>query len=317
MGAATVSTEEAKMQTAVAAPVKSAVYHDRPATAVKPRLVEQLADKYGVDADKMLATLKATAFRQSGGADAQVNNEQMMMLLVVANEYNLNPFTREIYAFASQGGIVPIVSIDGWVRIVNEKPTFKGVAFEYGPPHPDTKFHGAPEWIQCTMIRSDRDVPVSVREYLVECYRKTGPWDSTTARMLRHRSYIQCGRIAFGFALHDEDEALRIIEGETLRTPETPKAIANINAAVKPPIAGEATREKDPPTTAPAGDQQAATQAGQTFTYAEVRQKIQDAKSLDDVDAAVSLIAGIPGLTDKLRTELTDAAKAERLRLQE
>jgi len=223
-------------------------FHERPPAPVaiqRKRLVESMAEKYGVDADKMLTTLKATCFRQKTGPE--VTTEQMMMLLVVANEYNLNPFTREIYAFPSQQGIVPIVSIDGWIRIVNEHPKFRGVAFEYGPPHEDEKFHGAPEWVQCTMTRIDWQAPVIIREYLVECYRDTTPWNTTTSRMLRHRSYIQCGRVAFGFALHDEDEAERIIEGESIRVSEAPAAIGRINAEVsgKAPIEGEATAEPD------------------------------------------------------------------------
>lgn len=217
------------------APV-AATFHDRPPMPTQKRkLVEQMAERYGVDPDKMLSTLKMTAFKQpeKNGQVIEVSNEQMMMLLVVANEYNLNPFTREIYAFASQGGIVPIVSIDGWVRIVNEHPNFRGVAFEYGPPHVDAKYHGAPEWIMCTMYRDDREVPLSIREYVVECYRDTLPWKTTTSRMLRHRSYIQCGRLAFGFALYDQDEAERIIDSQSTRVPDDmPAALSSFNATV-------------------------------------------------------------------------------------
>lgn len=304
--------------------VKPAVYHDRqqqPVAQAKPSLVSQIASKYGVDPEKMLATLKATAFRQSGNADSQVTNEQMMMLLVVANEYNLNPFTRELYAFASKGGIVPIVSIDGWVRIVNEKPQFRGVAFEYGPPHSDPKFHGAPEWIQCTMVRSDRDVPVAVREYLVECYRSTDPWNTTTARMLRHRAYIQCGRIAFGFALHDEDEAQRIIEGEASRVPEVAAGVARINAAVTgkqaPAIDGASERvdENTGAAEGKAGDEPA-TNGGKKQeagpTYAEVRNAIDKAKNADAVDAAEAMV---DSLAENFRPELHALAQTRRAAL--
>lgn len=310
----------------------AAVFHERAPMQSKPKLVDQFADKYGVDADKLLVSLKSTAFKQQGGADSQVSNEQMMMLLVVANEYNLNPFTREIYAFPSKGGgIVPIVSIDGWVRIVNEHPAFRGVAFEYGPPHVDAKYHGAPEWTQCTMARSDRDMPVMIREYLVECYRNTDPWNTTTARMLRHRAYIQCGRMTFGFALHDQDEAERIIEGESSRVPEQPKAITSFNASVKPPINGESTRQPDSEApTAPTAEGAARGRAGKggaeppktravldepSFTYAELATRINNSVQPDDVNDALSLVDQIKDAQQQL--ELKDLARARLIQLQE
>jgi hypothetical protein len=59
-----------------------------------------------------------------------------------------------------------------------------------------------------------------IREYLDETYQAprgekgfAGPWQSHTKRMLRHKSIIQCGRVAFGFAgIHDDDEAKQISE---------------------------------------------------------------------------------------------------------
>lgn len=302
----------------------AAVFHERAPMQSKPKLVDQFADKYGVDADKLLVSLKSTAFKQQGGSDSQVSNEQMMMLLVVANEYNLNPFTREIYAFPSKGGgIVPIVSIDGWVRIVNEHPAFRGVAFEYGPPHVDAKYHGAPEWTQCTMARSDRDMPVMIREYLVECYRNTDPWNTTTARMLRHRAYIQCGRMTFGFALHDQDEAERIIEGESSRVPDQPKAITSFNSSIRPPIAGESTRQPDsePPATKgapPAADATRKPRAAldePSFTYAELADRINKAAQPDDVNDALSLVDQIKDAQQQL--DLKDLARARLIQLQE
>jgi phage recombination protein Bet len=173
-------------------------------------LVQKIAAKYSVDPDKMLATLKATAFRQrpkKDGSIIEVSNEQMMALLVVADAHNLNPFTREIYAFPDErGGIVPIVSIDGWVRIINERPELIGIEFE---THDDSD----DQWISCTISRKDRVVPITVREYFKECYRDTGPWNSHPRRMLRHKVLIQCARVAFGFGgIYDPDEAERISE---------------------------------------------------------------------------------------------------------
>lgn len=54
---------------------------------------------------------------------SNANDDQLTALLIVANQYSLNPWTKEIYAFPDKNnGIVPIVGIDGWSRILNNHP---------------------------------------------------------------------------------------------------------------------------------------------------------------------------------------------------
>ena len=168
----------------------------------KKSLVKTIAHKYGVEESQMLTTLKATCFSQ-GNNKPEVTNEQMMALLVVANEYNLNPFTREIYAFPQNGGIVPIVGIDGWLNIINSHSQFDGMEFE-------EKFDDDGKLVSCTckIHRKDRKYPTEVTEYLSECKMNTKPWTDKPVRMLRHKTTIQCGRYAFGFSgIFDEDDA--------------------------------------------------------------------------------------------------------------
>ena len=179
----------------------NAVVQARPAS-----LIARMAARYGVDADKMLHTLKETAFKGS------VTTEQLMSLCVVAEQYDLNPWLKEIYAFPSQsGGIVPVVGVDGWLRIINANPQFDGMEFVDGPGDKT----GTPEWIECVMYRKDRSHAIRCREYMAEVYRDTGPWKSHKRRMLRHKAIIQCGRMAFGFVgIYDPDEAERIVEAD-------------------------------------------------------------------------------------------------------
>lgn len=176
----------------------NAVAELRPQQA--PSLVSRMASKYGVDPDKMMGTLKATAFK------GEVSNEQMMALLIVAEQHGLNPWTREIFAFPDRSGIVPVVSVDGWARIINGHPQMDGLDFET-----------AEDGSACTCIihRKDRSHPTRVTEYMAEVNRQTAPWKSHPRRMLRHKALIQCARVAFGFAgIYDEDEAERIVEAE-------------------------------------------------------------------------------------------------------
>jgi phage recombination protein Bet len=162
-------------------------------------LIARVAGKYGVDPDKMLTTLKATAFK------GDVTNEQMMALLIVAEQHGLNPWTKEIYAFPdSRNGIVPVVGVDGWARIINERPELDGIDFIEADD-------GA--WIECIIYRKDRQHPTKVKEWMSECKRGTQPWQSHPRRMLRHKALIQCARVAFGFGgIYDHDEAERIVE---------------------------------------------------------------------------------------------------------
>ena len=184
------------------------------------------------DESKVIATLKATAFKLKEGV---VSDEQMHALLVVANQYQLNPFTREIFAFPDKNnGIVPVVSVDGWASMVNRHPDMDGLEFIYSDQEWVTYDNAklCPPWIECVIFRKDRSHPVRIREYLDEVYRPpfqgidknnrpytvNGPWQSHTKRLHRHKSLIQCSRIAFGFVgIYDEDEAERIIEGEVIR----------------------------------------------------------------------------------------------------
>lgn len=187
-------------------------------------LVTKVANRYGIEPTSLLASLKATAFKQR---DGQVSNEQMLALLVIADQYELNPWAKEIYAYPDKGGIVPVVGVDGWSRIINDNSAFDGVDFIWAPDMVTPEGgKPCPEWCEAVMHRKDRSHPTIIREYLDEVYRPAftgtkngreytvnGPWQSHTKRMLRHKVLIQAARIAFGFGgIYDEDEAERIRE---------------------------------------------------------------------------------------------------------
>lgn len=184
-------------------------------------ILAKMADRFSVEPNKLLDTLKATAFK------GQVSNEQMISLLIVADQYGLNPFTREIYAFPDKGGIVPVIGVDGWARIINEHPQMDGMTFAFDGD-------GANLSCTCVIFRKDRQHPIEVTEYLDECRRETGPWKSHPRRMLRHKAMVQAARLAFGFAgIHDEDEAQRIVHmGAVDEVPKTADRLAAVRSAV-------------------------------------------------------------------------------------
>ncbi|EMV1293432.1 phage recombination protein Bet [Pseudomonas aeruginosa] len=169
-------------------------------TALTP-LLNKFAQRYemGATPAEVANTLKQTCFK------GQVSDAQMVALLIVADQYKLNPFTKELYAFPDKNnGIVPVVGLDGWSRIINEHPQFDGMDFEM--PADGSEY-------TCRIYRKDRKHPTSITEYMSECKRNTQPWQSHPKRMLRHKAMIQCARLAFGFAgIYDQDEAERIFE---------------------------------------------------------------------------------------------------------
>lgn len=179
------------------------------ATAVvqKASVINALASKLECDPAKLAPMLKKTAFATCK------TDEEFMAMCMVANTYNLNPILKEIYAFpAKSGQVVPIVSVDGWIKLMNSHPAFDGIEF-------------VEDKDSCTAIiyRKDRNHAIKATEWLGECLGNSEPWKRWPRRMLRHKSLIQAARIAFGFAgIYDEDEGRRIAEAEIVVTSESP-----------------------------------------------------------------------------------------------
>ena len=165
----------------------------------------KLATGLGITGDpqELVATLKATAFK------GPATDSQLAALLFVASQYGLNPWVKELYAFPDrQNGIVPVVGVDGWSRIINNHPQFDGMDFEQDE-----------EGCTCIISRKDRNRPIKVTEWMAECKRNgMGPWQSHPRRMLRHKAMIQCARLAFGYGgIYDQDEAERIVEASPVK----------------------------------------------------------------------------------------------------
>lgn len=215
----------------------------------KMMLLEYMADKYSLKPDEFAKTVRATCGLPTA------TPEQFAAFLIVAKEYNLNPLTKEIYAFPGRGGIVPIVSIDGWVNLVNSHKACDG--FEFEVEHDED---GKLVSCTCKMYRKDRSHPVTVTEYLSECKRSTDPWKMEN-RMLRHKALIQAARYAFGFSgIYDDDEGEKIAQADTPRDAGPPKAavIADVTEGdvTEMDATGEGQRDDGPPSgaTEPAPD---------------------------------------------------------------
>ncbi|GIW60577.1 MAG: hypothetical protein KatS3mg087_1643 [Patescibacteria group bacterium] len=211
-------------------------------------IIEQTATKYEVSKNELIEVLKNTVLkptRKYTPTDADVK-----AFLLIANRYDLDPFKKEIHAFVSRGGIVPVVGIDGFVTLANRvdrkgwsaeikfADTFQEIG-KYKKP--------CPEWCEVTITRSNGS-KVTVREWLDEVFGGSqgdydNAWDTHPKRMLRHKTLAQALRLAYGLSgIYDEDEAQRIViqqdleQGEELIPPQEIKEIPTANIEEKPQL---------------------------------------------------------------------------------
>lgn len=187
---------------------------DRAVQEEEKHLTAFFAGQYGIPQDQIVPTIMETCFPKQNATNAQ-----LMMFMAVCKQYTLNPFIKEIYAFPSNGGITPIVGVDGWNTLINRHPKYKGKEFVYSDKMVDgnSKHKAAHEWIECIIRVEGDDGKIreeKYREYFDEVYTNTGPWNSHTKRMHRHKALIQAARAALGLSgIFDQDEAERIREG--------------------------------------------------------------------------------------------------------
>lgn len=231
-----------------------------------------MATRYGMEPAPFEATLRATVVPKD------CSREQFAAFLLVAKEYGLNPVLKEIYAFpAKGGGIQPIVSVDGWMNLINSHPNMDGLEFD---DHHDDK--GEITAITARIWRKDRSHPIVVTEYMAECKRSTEPWKQWPRRMLRHKAAIQCARYAFGFAgIVDPDEAERMGADTSKMRDVTPPA------APTPPPAPKAITPKPTlrPTPASTGGAEA-NSTGDTPLDPDTGEVIEEAALLPATESA-------------------------------
>lgn len=250
----------------------------------RPRnALEAMANRLQIKPAALQSTLRSTVF--SGCK----TDEEFFALVIVSNEYGLNPLLKEIFAFPGKGGgIVPMVSIDGWIRIMNEHPQFDGIDFEF--IH-DEK--GKIEAVEAIVHRKDRSKPIKVIEFLEENYRSTDPWKLMPRRMLRHRALIQAARIAFGFSgivsEGEEDEMINITPQRAARLPDSRSLAEELDDEI-PHMDRKQAEQVDEETgeiTDTEGEPTSATKAGMTEVDEETARKLdagEDADSDQDED---------------------------------
>lgn len=121
----------------------------------KVSLLLRLGAQWGVDHRELYSMLAKTCFRKSDGTPP--SKEEMMSLLIIADQAGLNPMLGEIYAFPGKnGGIVPIVGINGWRKIAAANPEYAGVRFEFSKEKTECCGISCCEYVKCIVTRRRR-----------------------------------------------------------------------------------------------------------------------------------------------------------------
>lgn len=185
-----------------------------------------IAQNTGASVEDITDVLRGMIVSAKNQHGAQATNAELAIVTGVCATYGLNPLVKECAAFVSGGKLSVVVMVDGWYKMVNRRPEFDGVEF-------DDKFDdkGSLVSITCRMFIKGRERPVCVTEYMAECRDpKSSVWQKWPGRMLRHKAYIQCARMAFGISeVIDDDEASRI----AANSPHGPRE-KDITPAAKP-----------------------------------------------------------------------------------
>lgn len=116
-------------------------------------------------------------------------------LLHLIERYNLDPLLEEVdlVQYEDQSWQA-IITPQGYARLINACPQFKGISYTYS----DADENAISSWIECAIYRSDRDGPITVREYYAEVKRDSAIWQKMPRRMLRNRAFQQCAKLALG-----------------------------------------------------------------------------------------------------------------------
>ena len=193
-----------------------------------------IAQNTGASVEDITDVLRGMIVSAKNQHGAQATNAELAIVTGVCATYGLNPLVKECAAFVSGGKLSVVVMVDGWYKLVNRRPEFDGVEFS---DKLDDK--GSLASITCRMFIKGRERPVCVTEYMSECKDpKSSVWTKWPARMLRHKAYIQCARMAFGISeVIDDDEASRIAANSPREKDITPAAKAIDWDAIKADMA--------------------------------------------------------------------------------
>ena len=152
-----------------------------------------LAEQINAAADQL--KLQAQCLQMWLGNFPKAPIVSKLAILRLIQKYELDPFLEEIdlVQYEDQSWQA-VITTQGYARLMNACPQFKGVMYSYSESSADA----ISDWIECAIYRSDRNSPITVREYYAEVKRDSVAWQKMPRRMLRNRAFQQCAKMALG-----------------------------------------------------------------------------------------------------------------------
>ena len=165
--------------------------------------------------------------------------------LQLITQHRLDPKADEIDLVQYEAGQwQALITVNGWAKLINAQPAFCGIEFAESKEH-----DGAiPRWMSCTIYRTDRVKPITVKEYLVELKTEHPCWQVMPRRMLRHRAMQQCARLAFGITVPECKSHAAVIaksnqSTESLTPPSKEKSAASHRSILKAHLSRQANKK--------------------------------------------------------------------------
>ena len=177
-------------------------------TGLEP-LIQRALERSGLSYETFVGCITQNAFRSLN----VWNESDLERYLLTCEGLGLSPISKSVYALQpddKRSGVLLCIGLDGWVQLINQHPAYDGMHFTEASQLEE----GIPQWIECTIHRKDRSIPLSVREYFTEVKRDSSAWTTHPRRMLRHKAMVQCARLSFSLptlqSIVDHDDLLKM-----------------------------------------------------------------------------------------------------------
>lgn len=199
----------------------------------------------GVRADRLFDYLR-NVWKTSKGQPPLTDQEMGVGIGLIAR-YELDPIAREVYVTRGKGGIFAIVSIDGWLKVLDRTDHYDGFTVEI---HHDD--HGQIDWVETAIHSTKRKHPAIYRAYAAEYARVAGMVaKDMPSHMLRIFSLRHAARLFAPLSASvTTEEEVRYIEQQA-EAAEAPRVnrLDELTDRLMQPIAEQQTAEEELPET--------------------------------------------------------------------
>ena len=135
-----------------------------------------------------------------------LTDAEMFVGMSMIARFGLDPIAREVYVTRTSKGLVALVGLDGWIKILDRTEGYDGFEQELGWAENATRL----EWVETKIYSKLRSRPTTYRAYAVEYTRIAGPVAGQLAwHMLRIFSLRHAARLftPIGGSVVTEEEA--------------------------------------------------------------------------------------------------------------